>query len=333
MDAAALKVGVSFVPLLNTASRGTIILAYEMLWYNNPKYLRRKEEFISIFKKWRLDEFTRLPKVIFICGASDSENRLELEKYYYNETPLRYLFFQAEKAWNVIKTEYDSINALEHEARLARYSDAILILVESYGSAAELGAFSLSEELRKKLLILLNKEFENDNSFINNGPVPWIDEDSVYKPVIQCNYNVILDSTEEIEKRLRRRLDQQKIADDIDYSYKDLLFFITQLITVLGPISVKHLQMYLNEILNFDDYQEISLMLSLTCALKLVKNFKSNFYNSNFYYCENFSLLKSIWREDTSKTLFRERSKMLNTLINIKDYNILLSELRKSHAS
>lgn len=57
------------------------------------------------------------------------------------------------------------------ENMLAESSHAVIIIVESPGSIAELGAFVNSEILRPKLIAIVNKKHRNDKSFIMLGPV------------------------------------------------------------------------------------------------------------------------------------------------------------------
>lgn len=60
---------------------------------------------------------------------------------------------------------------LSLENMLAESSHAVIIIVESPGSIAELGAFVNSEVLPSKLVVIVNKKHRNDKSFIMLGPV------------------------------------------------------------------------------------------------------------------------------------------------------------------
>jgi F-type H+-transporting ATPase subunit a len=62
----------------------------------------------------------------------------------------------------------------------------VLIVVESAGTFAELGAFSLSEPLRKKLLPIVDKQFEGVQSFIE--PIIIFVRDEIVKPNIGHHY-------------------------------------------------------------------------------------------------------------------------------------------------
>ena len=88
------------------------------------------------------------------------------------------------------------------EDQLAGLADVVMIVVESPGTSCELGAFSLSPGLRKKLLPLIDISFKGSQSFINTGPVRWIDKESDYGPTIYGHHDVILEVMPEIERRL-----------------------------------------------------------------------------------------------------------------------------------
>jgi hypothetical protein len=119
-----------------------------------------------------------------------------------------------------------NMNALQMEEALADLADSLVIVVESPGAFAELGAFSLVDRLRRKLLLILDNEYEEDQSFINTGPVRWADEDSQFKPAIFTDLKIILGATGALEERLRRLPPPAKTrVDDLSTSPKHLLFF------------------------------------------------------------------------------------------------------------
>ena len=60
---------------------------------------------------------------------------------------------------------------LELENMLAKSTHAIIIIVESSGSIAELGAFVNSDALRPKVVAIIDKKHRSDRSFIMLGPV------------------------------------------------------------------------------------------------------------------------------------------------------------------
>lgn len=67
-------------------------------------------------------------------------------------------------------------NLLDLENLLATSVHVVVILPESPGSFAELGAFANSTALKDKLLVVLDAKFKKDKSFINLGPIKFLKE-------------------------------------------------------------------------------------------------------------------------------------------------------------
>ena len=196
---------VSFIDTRLTCVSGTLVWAI-IMWFKHPRYLRAKENFISSFFPSNLNSFNYiLPKVLFICGGDEAfcSNRGLLEKYI-TKHHKEFITFRAELAWEVISNlgTHRNVNALSLEEWLADFSDVVIILVESYGTVAELGAFSLSPVLRKKLLPILDKKFESHKSFINTGPVTWVNSESKFGPTIYTEFETILTCVPKINERI-----------------------------------------------------------------------------------------------------------------------------------
>lgn len=224
------------------------------LWFEHPKFLSAKDILINKFLSFATSSSSssrsskypsearralfggaKIPQIIFICGGDPkyNPNRRIIETYLDKHEP-DFMTFRAEYAWEIISsdrvTQNDdgSVNALELEEWLADFSDAVIILVESYGTVAELGAFSISSRLRKKLLPILDRKFENDASFINTGPVSWVNNDSVYKPTIYADFDTILTTMPQMTKNLRdggKLLKREKATHGI-ISFLEKNFFL-----------------------------------------------------------------------------------------------------------
>jgi hypothetical protein len=63
---------------------------------------------------------------------------------------------------------------LSLENLLAESVDAVVLIPESPGSFAELGAFASNEKLRSKLVCIIDKKYKKDKSFINKGPLKLV---------------------------------------------------------------------------------------------------------------------------------------------------------------
>lgn len=82
----------------------------------------------------------------------------------------------AEKANQLYRdTNYRDLITFEEE--IAKISSMILVVAESPGSLAELGAFSTNESISQRLYLLIQEEFEKAESFVRYGPVERIKKD------------------------------------------------------------------------------------------------------------------------------------------------------------
>jgi len=71
-------------------------------------------------------------------------------------------------------------NLLSFESDLAETASLIVIALESPGALAELGSFSVNKSLVNKLIIIMNDEHYNQESFIKLGPLRQISENNIY---------------------------------------------------------------------------------------------------------------------------------------------------------
>ncbi len=140
-----------------------------------------KEDCNKISAKIREDIFKPVNSyktTIFLCGADISQK----EK-------IRYKVAEALNNW-LYRFQYDVIypedifdellygsqtkDLLSLENLLAESVDAIVLIPESPGSFAKLGAFANDERLRNKLICIIDKKHKKDKSFINQGPLKLI---------------------------------------------------------------------------------------------------------------------------------------------------------------
>ncbi|KML64536.1 retron St85 family effector protein [Pectobacterium peruviense] len=311
------------------------------MWFKHPKYINARSDFLKNFSASELNQLNySLPKILFICGGEEGvcRNRSILE-FYIKKHHKEYLTFRAEFAWEVISKSDNSktVNALALEEWLADFSDIVIILVESFGTVAELGAFSLSQGLRKKLLPILDKKFERHSSFINTGPVMWVNNDSKYGPSIYTEFSTILtcmpDINERLDRKVRTLVSDENLYGIYKYSPKVLLFFLLYVIASLGPISSSELSELTKEIINFKDKNKnkktIEFMLSLGIALGLFKVSLSN--NINYYSCVDFD---KFFNHDSTKKLLikilKSRARALSDLIMIDDFREELKRVMRN---
>lgn len=125
----------------------------------------------------------RPSKFIFFCGGrlpADRREASSLRHYLLNERKiskrLRADVILAEKA-NQLYRDTDYHDLITFEEDIAKLSTMVLVVAESEGSLAELGAFASLNVTRTSLTIIIQEMFANSESFIRFGPVERIKRD------------------------------------------------------------------------------------------------------------------------------------------------------------
>ena len=240
-------------------------------WLQHPSYVPVRERLIEHLQASRY-RFRRLDAVIFLCGGAGSSRRDTLRDYLQKHRPNLSVFY-AERVWEHIVRHVDR-DALQMEAELALLADLVIIIAESPGTFAELGAFSLSEPLRRKLLLIIDEAFRGQESFIATGPVRWTDRESDFKPTVYVPLVRILQAIDQIEERIDRIPKSQGIKiSDLATSPKHLLFFLCDLIAVIHPATVQMVEYYLGRIAPsiLSSTINVPTLVGLGVAMKLLR--------------------------------------------------------------
>jgi hypothetical protein len=174
------------------------------------------EEFASLLD---LDASTVLnaPALVLLCGgpiltkgrADPSLRALFYDRLKQSHPDLFKHLRLAEDAaaWSRTARHYDHLLHLEHD--LASLSAVVLVIVESAGSIAELGVFCQTPVVRDRLVAVIEDSHQNEESFIQNGPVALLDlhnhESVLYYPWLAQG------------KHGRRRLERDSARTTVDH--------------------------------------------------------------------------------------------------------------------
>jgi hypothetical protein len=103
---------------------------------------------------------------------------INLRDYLLRYKPMRspYPIILAENATQVYRdADYHDLITLEED--LARIAAIVLVIAESAGSLAELGAFASNEYIKPVLRVVIQEEFYKAESFVRYGPIQRIKND------------------------------------------------------------------------------------------------------------------------------------------------------------
>jgi hypothetical protein len=130
-------------------------------------------------------------RLVFLCGGKvDDSSRTALSA---RHALLRHLkdsstlgparIVLAERAVQALPGS-NFTNLLDLEEYISGLVDAVIVFVESAGSICELGAFVKTDEIRRKLVVILSNEHNNTPSFITLGALNYFKDNSVTEPEI-----------------------------------------------------------------------------------------------------------------------------------------------------
>jgi len=298
-------------------------------WLHHPSYAHFRDGLIERLKRPSYT-FKNLRNVIFLCGSANSAPRDALAAYLRKYHPNKLVFY-AEEVWSHMAKNSAS-SALEMENRLAELADIVIIIVNSPGTFAELGAFSLNDRLRRKLLPILDVDHRDAPSFINTGPVRSVDTDSAYRPTIYTKLPAILGAIDEIESRLRRIPHRyRESVQDLASSPKHILFLLSDLVTIIGPVPVSHLSYYLERILGRPPSCDIETLLGLCVSLKMLAYYEVGAVRRYYRPLQGDRLIP--FQHKKMFDLSEERAKFLSVLQNIPEARQILEAIEPVYAS
>jgi len=224
---------------------------------------------------------------LFLCGANKSNNtpsaRRETLKKFIESLSTNYHVIYAENVFNELSSIGSRKNILDIEHELSEFADKIIIVLESPSAFCELGAFS-SKEIRSKLLIINDSYFENNNSFITIGPI-FAARDAkspvLYYPMssygvekidgIGATFAGVKKSLKKTTGSARFIKTKNKVTELKKNKYT--LYFIHDIIFIVGPVAYKELIEILKFILGDRSFDIVKSILGILTASGMVKGF------------------------------------------------------------
>jgi len=142
---------------------------------------------------------------IFLCGAGSQDANSIRDKLNKELTNSWYSFhydmFYPEDLFDELLFGPKHQDLISLENILADSVDAIVLIVESYGAVAELGAFASNKRLRKKLICIVDEKYKKKKSFINYGPLRLL-KDKHEGHIVYADYENINKSVEYIRRKI-----------------------------------------------------------------------------------------------------------------------------------
>ena len=173
-----------------------------------PAFLKDLESFAKTVHDEVYRTFYDFKTTVFLCGAGTSSRksvRREIDEYlrewrffYY-----RYDIVYPENLFDELLFGQKHVDLLTLENILADSVDAIVLVIESYGAVAELGAFASNPLLRRKLVCVVDGRHKKAKSFINYGPLRLL-KDTGEGEIIYGDYSNVKKMIEPVRKAITK---------------------------------------------------------------------------------------------------------------------------------
>ncbi|NEU96474.1 retron St85 family effector protein [Bradyrhizobium uaiense] len=134
-----------------------------------------------LYDDLRLDgvRVLRPSKFMFLCGGyiarEENAKPVNLRDYLFRVRQIanRYNIVLAEKATQLFRdSDYGDLISFEED--IARIAAVVLVIAESPGSLAELGAFTANDTIRNALRVVVQQQHDTAESFVRFGPIERI---------------------------------------------------------------------------------------------------------------------------------------------------------------
>lgn len=213
---------------------------------------------------------------LFLCGGASSKlytsNRDELRKRLEDNKKLS-IFYPEDMFMELLSRKKYDLFTLENF--LAENSDLIVIVCESPGSFTELGAFTSNSKILDKLVVLIQKKFKNDKSFIMQGPVRYIE---TYNKNNVIYFNSDMDDMEnEVKNYLNSKYwfyNNKKYARKYGKYTKEIdlisgqFYFILLLLYFYNHVEIKEMSETIKDLYYERNFDNSRYEVTYTAALK-----------------------------------------------------------------
>lgn len=319
--------------ILNSENIQTII--------HNLSYCRRKNKFVS----------SEIPKFVFVCGKqiiNESGVVIDSKQLNENENKRQFLIDRLSSKTlicTISEKIYDSssmIDTLTFEELLAELSEDIIIIIESPGTICELGAFTIKNKFFKKLIVINDKRYKDEKSFINEGPIRKIymndeeryilvdDEYKLFKGNFQLNDCI-------------RRIKEKKIIitpnnNNKKIDLRNLIYELLNIVELFEPITKYELFYIYKRVKEFSNYdienREKHKINSPSEVIKLMNNMNLISLEGEYikkqgnytYYNVLFNISKEKYNEIRMRILYDMRKNCAERLWGDDNNDIRINE-------
>jgi hypothetical protein len=226
-----------------------------------------------------------------------------------------------------ISSNYDFFQSykdlLQFETHLAQITDLIILFSESEGSLAELGAFSMLDEIASRLLVIIRDKHWDNNSFVKLGPIRALenkygqevicvidDEDINLRDKIAEDVRIDVLKLR-LQEPIQTRLQKTREPRTFDRTREGhIIKLIVGLIQEYGGLTLEEI-IDLLRLLNIDSRSPVQVLAYLLCAEAVNWIVKSRKGTRTYYFARNLLDAATLVMKDGSEMRNKGRRRLL----------------------
>lgn len=201
---------------------------------------------------------------------------------YADKQLINFRFFLAERASIdlLAHSEPQFLDLAAFELLISEIADCIVLFPESAGSIAELGFFSNSKDVRKKILLVNDQQYQGSESFINLGPVNLINTWSNFRPSIVLDFQSRTIDFSPVREKLTRLIRSSNRKAFVYKPVRQMNSFekvsvVLELINIFQIVTLEHLLRILESAFEANEADhgpdEVPTIISFLIALQLIE--------------------------------------------------------------
>lgn len=264
-------------------------------------------------------------KLIFLCGANQepgkpSQRRQSLKKFIEEKVKnCRVLYAEDMFSELVRNGSSHEKNILDMECDISKIADEVIIILESYSAFCELGAFS-RDDFRGKLIIINDKKFKHEESFINKGPIKAAEESDapVFWYSMTSNGLSELDAIGTVFSGIKNHLERDRKKnrcradlfekDDLNLSMnKESVYLLHDIVCLMGPVSYKEIVAFFVAAFGSRDYGILKRILGILRSSGFVISYESCARKGEWIYRSNSNVMFFEYEFDLSRIIAAAR--------------------------
>jgi len=225
--------------------------------------------------------------IVFLCGGPVKPGSRNMRANFVTWTERYFpelVIILAENAFKhtQIYSPLEVVNLSEFETLIASVADCVLLFPESAGSFAELGLFSGSPKVSKKMLVANGVEHQAKESFVNLGPIRTIDKTAALRPTIlvakrggRFDFRPLKQRLQRLTTRPRRKSFQYVTYDQLEYLGKVLI--VLEMISIFQFVTIEGLYQCVRTVFDSAKAAELKRLLSILTGAGYVE-FRDELY-------------------------------------------------------